>query len=45
MKFDMAGAATSVAALRAIAALGLPVHVTAWLCTVSYTHLTLPTKA
>ncbi|WP_311257121.1 leucyl aminopeptidase [Microbacterium sp. WCS2018Hpa-9] len=32
MKFDMAGAATSVAALRAIAALGLPVHVTAWLC-------------
>lgn len=32
MKFDMAGAATSVAALRAIATLGLPVHVTAWLC-------------
>ena len=32
MKFDMAGAATSLAALRAIAALGLPVHVTAWLC-------------
>ena len=32
MKFDMAGAATSVAALRAIAALSLPVHVTAWLC-------------
>lgn len=32
MKFDMAGAATSVAALRAIAALALPVRVTAWLC-------------
>jgi leucyl aminopeptidase len=32
MKFDMAGAATSLAALRAIATLGLPVHVTAWLC-------------
>lgn len=32
MKFDMAGAATSAAAVRAIAALGLPVHVTAWLC-------------
>jgi len=32
MKFDMAGAATSLAALRAIAALGLPVRVTAWLC-------------
>ncbi|UUE19025.1 leucyl aminopeptidase [Microbacterium sp. J1-1] len=32
MKFDMAGAATSLAAIRAIAALGLPVHVTAWLC-------------
>lgn len=32
MKFDMAGAATSLAALRAIAALELPVHVTAWLC-------------
>ena len=32
MKFDMAGAATSVAALRAIAALRLPVRVTAWLC-------------
>ncbi|WP_223628744.1 leucyl aminopeptidase [Microbacterium sp. EST19A] len=31
MKFDMAGAATSLAALRAIATLGLPVHVTAWL--------------
>jgi leucyl aminopeptidase len=32
MKFDMAGAATSLAAIRAIATLGLPVHVTAWLC-------------
>ncbi|MFS0852005.1 leucyl aminopeptidase [Microbacterium sp. 179-I 3D4 NHS] len=32
MKFDMAGAATGLAALRAIAALGLPVRVTAWLC-------------
>ncbi|WP_314097102.1 leucyl aminopeptidase [Microbacterium foliorum] len=32
MKFDMAGAATSAAALRAIAALALPVRVTAWLC-------------
>ncbi|MDN3443859.1 leucyl aminopeptidase [Microbacterium sp. APC 3901] len=32
MKFDMAGAATSAAAVRAIAALGLPAHVTAWLC-------------
>ncbi|HWS50265.1 MAG TPA: leucyl aminopeptidase, partial [Microbacterium sp.] len=31
MKFDMAGAATSLAALRAIAALRLPVRVTAWL--------------
>ncbi|MGW9626534.1 leucyl aminopeptidase [Microbacterium sp. NPDC055521] len=32
MKFDMAGAATSLAAIRAIAALGLPVRVTAFLC-------------
>ncbi len=32
MKFDMAGAATSLAALRAIASLRLPVRVTAWLC-------------
>lgn len=32
MKTDMTGAATSLAALRAIAALGLPVRVTAWLC-------------
>lgn len=32
MKYDMAGAATVLAALRAIATLGLPVHVTAWMC-------------
>lgn len=32
MKFDMAGAATSLAAVRAIASLRLPVRVTAWLC-------------
>ncbi len=32
MKFDMAGAATSLAALRAIATLRIPVRVTAWLC-------------
>ncbi len=32
MKFDMAGAATALASVRAIAALGLPVRVTAWLC-------------
>ncbi|MFC7789696.1 leucyl aminopeptidase [Microbacterium sp. MAHUQ-60] len=32
MKFDMAGAATILAAIRAIAALGLPVRVTAWMC-------------
>jgi len=32
MKFDMAGAATILAATRAIAALGLPVRVTAWMC-------------
>ena len=32
MKYDMCGAATSLAALRAIAALELPVRVTAWLC-------------
>ncbi len=32
MKFDMAGAATCLAALRAIATLRLPVRVTAWLC-------------
>lgn len=32
MKFDMAGAATILAATRAIASLGLPVRVTAWMC-------------
>ncbi|WP_193598978.1 leucyl aminopeptidase [Microbacterium sp. YJN-G] len=32
MKFDMAGAATVLAAVRAIAALRLPVRVTAWMC-------------
>jgi len=32
MKYDMAGAATALAALRAIATLGLPLRVTAWLC-------------
>lgn len=32
MKFDMAGAATALAALRAVAALRLPVRMTAWLC-------------
>ncbi len=32
MKFDMAGAATILAATRAIAALELPVRVTAWMC-------------
>jgi len=32
MKFDMAGAATVLAAIRAIAALRLPVRVTAWMC-------------
>ncbi|BDZ38179.1 hypothetical protein GCM10025863_07930 [Microbacterium suwonense] len=32
MKFDMAGSATVLAAVRAIAALGLPVRVTAWMC-------------
>lgn len=32
MKFDMAGSATVLAALRAIAALKLPVRVTAWMC-------------
>jgi leucyl aminopeptidase len=32
MKFDMAGAATILAAIRAIAALELPVRVTAWMC-------------
>ena len=32
MKYDMCGAASSLAALRAIATLALPVRVTAWLC-------------
>lgn len=32
MKFDMAGSATVLAALRAIASLQLPVRVTAWMC-------------
>ncbi|MEJ1092344.1 leucyl aminopeptidase [Microbacterium istanbulense] len=32
MKFDMAGAATILAVIRAIAQLRLPVHVTAWMC-------------
>ncbi|WP_243074861.1 leucyl aminopeptidase [Microbacterium sp. SS28] len=32
MKYDMCGAATALAVLRAVATLELPVHVTAWLC-------------
>jgi len=32
MKYDMCGAATSLAVLRAVAAVGAPVRVTAWLC-------------
>ncbi|MBB2976965.1 leucyl aminopeptidase [Microbacterium endophyticum] len=32
MKYDMCGAATALAVLRAAATLELPVHVTAWLC-------------
>lgn len=32
MKFDMAGAATILAVIRAVAELRLPVHVTAWMC-------------
>ncbi|MCR2761933.1 leucyl aminopeptidase [Microbacterium sp. zg.B48] len=32
MKYDMCGAATALGVLRAVATLGLPVHVTAWLC-------------
>jgi leucyl aminopeptidase len=32
MKYDMCGAATSLAVLRAVAELGAPVKVTAWLC-------------
>ncbi|MGX1703353.1 leucyl aminopeptidase [Microbacterium sp. NPDC055357] len=32
MKYDMCGAATVLAVLRAVAAIGLPVRVSAWLC-------------
>ncbi|MFH8249905.1 leucyl aminopeptidase [Microbacterium sp. B2969] len=32
MKYDMCGAATALAVLRAVAARGLPVRVSAWLC-------------
>src|SRR6185312_7895982 len=32
MKYDMCGAATALAVLRAAATLGLPVRVSAWLC-------------
>ncbi len=32
MKYDMTGAATSLAVIRALAAIGANVHVTAWLC-------------
>ncbi len=32
MKYDMCGAATALSVLRAVATLGLPVRVTAWLC-------------
>lgn len=32
MKYDMAGAATVLAVVRAVATLGLPVHVSGWLC-------------
>lgn len=32
MKYDMTGAATAFQAVIAIAKLGLPIHVTAWLC-------------
>ncbi|MFE7844928.1 leucyl aminopeptidase [Microbacterium sp. NPDC057407] len=32
MKYDMCGAATALAVLRAVATLGAPVAVTAWLC-------------
>ncbi|WP_127474986.1 leucyl aminopeptidase [Microbacterium sulfonylureivorans] len=32
MKYDMCGAATSLAVLRAVATIGAPVKVTAWLC-------------
>ena len=32
MKYDMCGAATALAVLRAVATLGLPIRVSAWLC-------------
>ncbi|MDL9979698.1 leucyl aminopeptidase [Microbacterium candidum] len=32
MKYDMCGAATVLAVVRAVAQLGLPVHVTGWMC-------------
>ncbi len=32
MKYDMCGAATALAVVRAVATMGLPVHVSAWLC-------------
>lgn len=32
MKYDMCGAATVLAVVRAIATLGLPVHVSGWMC-------------
>jgi leucyl aminopeptidase len=32
MKYDMCGAATALAVLRAVASIGAPVRVTAWLC-------------
>ena len=32
MKYDMCGAATALAVLRAVAAIGAPTRVTAWLC-------------
>ncbi|SFS05176.1 leucyl aminopeptidase [Microbacterium sp. cf046] len=32
MKYDMCGAATALSVVRAVATLGLPVRVTAWLC-------------
>ena len=32
MKYDMTGAATALAVLKAVAEMSLPVHMTAWLC-------------
>jgi leucyl aminopeptidase len=32
MKYDMCGAATALAVLRAVATIGLPIRVSAWLC-------------